>query len=446
MTYGFLLPIEIDGKGTVMTCNKVDGIFSWQGQASLGGYIGADSASLFSAVSSGAAGTYMGTLTADAGISTDLTIRAGQMVDITGDPGLAVASWGGGGFMVQQFGSLALSHVRLYAALSVVGGGSLALIDCDLRAGSSLVVLLGVGGSLVIQSSSVTGLVSLSDCTASLTGCAIDVGSFDLTLSGVVALSLTSMTVPAFVLNGATIPLGARSTLRLSAVTFASEANDAVPLTGTMTVGADGSYTIEPPHFNTTATFTVVSAGWLGNASSFDTIASRNGKDGQTDAAPCTVSAQGRCIGRPAGYGVNEECIFRVNGVGMLDACSVFDTSRGDSIYTYTDGASIADGASGRPEVIGRTSRSTTVHFGSNCPARVLLGPGDLVVWTSSGSDQGSVGCPLSYCGAAAADNGCASKGTCGLPFTHEGEGSTPEMGEPYGPAGLGGGWQICFA
>ena len=62
-TYGFLLSIEIDGHGTVMTCNKVDGMFSWQGQASLGGYIGDDTGSFFSSVISGAAGTYMGMLT-----------------------------------------------------------------------------------------------------------------------------------------------------------------------------------------------------------------------------------------------------------------------------------------------------------------------------------------------------------------------------------------------
>ena len=89
LTYGYLLSIEIDGRGTVMTCNKVE-IFSWQGQASLGGYIGADSASLFSALSSGAAGTCLGKLTADAGISTDLVIRAGQAVIISGDPALVV--------------------------------------------------------------------------------------------------------------------------------------------------------------------------------------------------------------------------------------------------------------------------------------------------------------------------------------------------------------------
>ena len=43
-------------------CNKVDGIFSWQGQASLGGYIGDDFGSFFSSVISCAAGTYIATL------------------------------------------------------------------------------------------------------------------------------------------------------------------------------------------------------------------------------------------------------------------------------------------------------------------------------------------------------------------------------------------------
>jgi hypothetical protein len=62
-----------------MTCNKVDGIFSWQGQASLGGYIGADSASFFSSVVSGAAGTYMATITHDAMITTDLSVERGVL-------------------------------------------------------------------------------------------------------------------------------------------------------------------------------------------------------------------------------------------------------------------------------------------------------------------------------------------------------------------------------
>lgn len=56
---GFMLHIEIDGQGTTMTCNRYDGTFSWQGLASLGGYVqtdGADVGAFFSAVVSGAAG------------------------------------------------------------------------------------------------------------------------------------------------------------------------------------------------------------------------------------------------------------------------------------------------------------------------------------------------------------------------------------------------------
>ena len=79
LTYGFLLSIEIDGRGTVMTCNKYDGTFSWQGQASLGGYIGDDFDSFFSSVISGAAGTYIVTLRENCDVHTDLSIQPGQV-------------------------------------------------------------------------------------------------------------------------------------------------------------------------------------------------------------------------------------------------------------------------------------------------------------------------------------------------------------------------------
>mgnify|MGYP004358302859 CR=1 FL=1 len=51
-----------------------------------------------------------------------------------------------------------------------------------------------------------------------------------------------------------------------------------------------------------------------------------------------------------------------------------------------------------------------------------VLVPGDAIAWTSDIFGQGSVGHH---------DNGCAAKGTCGLPYSHD---------------GLGGGWQLCFA
>jgi hypothetical protein len=79
-TYGFLLSIEIDGRGTVMMCNKVGILFSWQGQASLGGYIGSDASVFFSSVVSGAASTYLVMLDEEAGIDADLSIERGQLV------------------------------------------------------------------------------------------------------------------------------------------------------------------------------------------------------------------------------------------------------------------------------------------------------------------------------------------------------------------------------
>ena len=56
-----------------------------------GGYLGADFETFFSAVTSGAAGVYVGTLLEDAGISTDLTITPGQTVSVSGDPSLPQA-------------------------------------------------------------------------------------------------------------------------------------------------------------------------------------------------------------------------------------------------------------------------------------------------------------------------------------------------------------------
>ena len=106
------------------SCNLAHGLYSWMGAASEGGYLGADVQSFFSAVVSGAAGSYLLTLTEDAGIATELVIQPGQDVRISGNFGLAVPSWGTGGFEVQQFGSLSLAGVALAGGLTVQAGGS----------------------------------------------------------------------------------------------------------------------------------------------------------------------------------------------------------------------------------------------------------------------------------------------------------------------------------
>ena len=88
-----------------------------------GGYLGSDFEAFFSAVVSGAAGIYVGVLLRDAGIETDLVVRPGQRVSVSGDPSLPrPPRWGGGGFTVQQRGSLSLSSVEVSFVISVSGG------------------------------------------------------------------------------------------------------------------------------------------------------------------------------------------------------------------------------------------------------------------------------------------------------------------------------------
>jgi hypothetical protein len=131
-THGWILLLNLDGTDTKFSCSLAHGLYSWMGAASEGGYLGADAQSFFSAVVSGAAGSYIVTLTADAGISTDLVIQPGQDVHISGAPGLAVApSWGSGGFTVAARGSLSLTNVQIQRAgdprVGVTNGGSLSL-------------------------------------------------------------------------------------------------------------------------------------------------------------------------------------------------------------------------------------------------------------------------------------------------------------------------------
>ena len=197
------------------------------------------------------------------------------------------------------------------------------------------------------------------------------------------------MTVPAAVLTAAEGQLsGAGSTLRLSAVTL-PEVPAAGELTGTMSVEADGSKTIDSP------------APWLGLFA--------------VTSGPCAVSDGGRCVGRAGGYLPSERCVITVAGDGgVLGDCGVFDMDgRFDTRRGHYDYITLPDGST---------------HTGSDCPVGAALSPGGSVGWTSDGNVQGSVGI---ISGGTAWDNGCAAKGTCGLAFSSTGL--------------LGGGWQICF-
>ena len=409
----------INGTDTKFSCNLAHGLFSWMGAATEGGFLGADSASFLSAVVSGAAGSYIVTLAADVGISTDLTITPGQTVSVSGAASLAAAPHWGSGFTVQERGSLALNYVAVEGALMVQVRGSLAL-QASVVSGS----VSCTGGALSAQTSSLSssvtiaggGSASLSGCTlpasasltirgggsASLSGCTLP-ASASLTIRDG-SLGLSSMDLPAAVLFTAADQLSvAGSRLWLSAVML-SEVPAAGERTGTMTVGVDGSKTIDPLDWGAIdesipGTFTVLSG-------------------------PCEISEGGRCVGRPRGYSPDENCAIVVGGGGgVLGACAVFDTFSGDGgpdHLTLPAGSthSLPDIDAFSHEILGDS------HRGSDCPRGAALAPGDALRWESSGNQQGSVG-------RTDFDNGCAGKGTCGL---------------PYSGYGLGGGWIVCFA
>ena len=205
------------------------------------------------------------------------------------------------------------------------------------------------------------------------------------------------------------------STLRLSAI-IAWEAPDAGELTGTITVGADGSKaTISATPWPTI--FGVVSG-------------------------PCAVSEGGRCVGRADGYGPQEECVITVGGGGgVLGPCGVFDMDKNGDDYVglcdHSQSLVCLDSIIVPPDYL-----PCCTYTRSDCPAGVALAPGDSVRWKSNSNRQGSV--------AGHGTNGCTAKGLCGLPWTYHGSGGVvadpgyPDFPNGY-PNGLGGGWQICF-
>eukprot|EP01045_Picozoa_sp_COSAG04_P011127 COSAG04_NODE_708_length_10915_cov_5.000555_6_plen_949_part_00 len=144
-THGFLLNIQIDGRGTVMTCTMYNGMYSWQGQASLGGYIGLNSEAFFSSVVSGAAGTYMCTLGEDAGISTDLNVERGQILSVSGSAG--ATKWGSGGFDLSDGASLTLSNMVVAGEVTVAAGAALTLDTVVMQAGACV----GTAGSAQVN-------------------------------------------------------------------------------------------------------------------------------------------------------------------------------------------------------------------------------------------------------------------------------------------------------
>jgi hypothetical protein len=136
-----------------------------------GGYLGLDIEAFVSALVSGAPGVFAAMLLQDAGIETDLVVRPGQRVSVSGDASLPrPARWGGGGFTVQQRGSLSLSSVEVPGGFSVSGGfGSLSLAQMAVTSAQLLAISVGATADSVVRLSEVTVTDSGPE-TGTLTG------------------------------------------------------------------------------------------------------------------------------------------------------------------------------------------------------------------------------------------------------------------------------------
>jgi hypothetical protein len=378
--HGYLMLLNIQGEDSKLSCELHRGLYSWVGAATDGGYLGSDIETFIPAVISGAAGSYNVIQTEPAMMTTDLVIQPGQTVRISG--GLpSPVPWGRGDMVVNGRGSLALAMLRLSGAVSVLAGG-----------------------------------------IGTLHGCAFDAPASLLTAG---SLSLISMDVPAALLAAAEAGVTDAGTLHLVDVTVPDTAANL--LTGTVSVGADGIYDIEP---ETLFDAVLGTGGWFAvkSGGTCQKISSNGAACEEYDGIPpCTISDGGRCVGRPGGYMPWERCEIAVFGrSAMIEGCSVFDLSH---YYAQeSDGLRSIDAVTlpNRDDPSCCSDNKNGLLFsGGNCPIGQELQHGDVLGWQSDhnwqgtgglGNDGDTVSCDSSFiCGLEASDNG------------------------------LGGGWQICF-
>ena len=216
------------------------------GAASDGGYLGSDFEAFFSAVVSGAAGVYVGLLLQDAGIETDLVVRPGQRVSVSGDPSLPrPPRWGGGSFTVQQRGSLALTSVDLSTSLSVMGGGNALLTGC----GGQLTSLTVTDSSFSASATTLGGSISLSNAGSVMLEDATFAEGAELTVGGGTSLSLSRMGVPAGVLTRLIVRGGSMVWLSEVVVTTTDGTQWPQLQPGTLVAStdSDGALTLDPP-------------------------------------------------------------------------------------------------------------------------------------------------------------------------------------------------------
>jgi hypothetical protein len=134
---GDLLLMNLNGEDSKYSCELHHGLHSWVGAATDGGYLGSDARAFVSAVLSGAAGYYALALTGDAGVATDMAIRPGQDVRISGIGSGLTRYLGTASFTVQQGGFLSLAHMHVDSGIDIQPGGAITLNNVVFRGVSS---------------------------------------------------------------------------------------------------------------------------------------------------------------------------------------------------------------------------------------------------------------------------------------------------------------------
>jgi hypothetical protein len=289
--HGHILLATVDGDDSAYTCEVHHGMYSWNGKAGAGGFIGSDVRSFIASVLSGAGGFYVALIIENnARVDVELLVRPQQTVSIRGDPGVqsdggsSQPIWGFGGFTVQQYGSLRLKNLVIAAALAVSTGGHATVEGTVFAAGTSVAV------------SGAAAQLALSGCTLQ--------ANATLSVSGGGHLSLASMQLSTALLRS--FLEGGNGLRDQGSVVALAQVDVSVinrQLTGTITAtSSPGTRQYQPPgllYFVNLSAFFVVSG-------------------------PCTTRDGGRCVGRPHGYGPNERCEIVVARGGVLGPCPVF--------------------------------------------------------------------------------------------------------------------------
>jgi hypothetical protein len=257
LTYGFLLSIEIDGRGTVMTCNVMNMLYAWVGQASLGGYIGSIFEAFFSLVVSGAAGTYMVTVTENEDVRTELTIRPGQVVVINGDRSLQhppTRSMGGAWTEVEQIDSCELANDGNCGVEQNSRGHDTG--DCvrgtdDSDSGMTSGVASGMRAFTVGEAASLSlAYIQLESALRAKDGGLLTLSGCVLAVTATVTVDSAGSLLANLALAGGSLTVSNGGRLTLEAVSVAAHTEWAA-FSGTVTRSADHGYTngylLDPP-------------------------------------------------------------------------------------------------------------------------------------------------------------------------------------------------------